>query len=121
MVVSGSGKGPLNQALKAFESAMAVDDPVAIYALMNSDIRSASSVGEFGLSWRDQEARIGRISALARGAVGDIQTDNAGVTFVIVTYTATVTAPSGSTSAQVFDARFVRQADGWKLWYTSPH
>jgi hypothetical protein len=42
-------------------------------------------------------------------------TDNAGVTFAIVIYRATVTTAPGSTTAESFDGRFVRQADGWKL------
>lgn len=119
MVVGASGNGQLLQVLKAFEAAIAADDPAAIYPLMNSDIRGASSSAQFGQSWRDQESRLGRITSLQRVSVADAQTDSAGLTSAIATYMATVTSPSGVTSTQTFDAQFVLQPDGWKLWYTT--
>lgn len=119
LVVSAAGKGELLQALKAFESAMAADDPAALYPLMNSDVRGASTVAQFSQSWRDQESRLGRISSLQRVSVADPQTDSAGVTSAVATYATTVTAPAGTLTSQTFDAHFVLQPDGWKLWYTT--
>ena len=107
MVVGASGNGQLLQVLKAFEIAIAADDPAAIYPLMNSDIRGASSSAQFAQSWRDQESRLGRITSLQRVNVADAQTDSAGLTSAIATYMATVTSPSGVTSTQTFDAQFV--------------
>ncbi len=83
---------------------MAADDPAAIYPLMNSDVRRASSVAQFARSWRDQESRLGRITSLQRVSVADPQTDGAGVTSAVVTYTTSVTSPAGTASAQTFDA-----------------
>jgi len=116
---SSAGKGELLQALKAFEAAMAADDPAAIYPLMNSDIRAASSVAQFAQSWRDQESRLGRITSLQRTTVSDPQTDSFGLTSAIATYVTTVTSPLGTVATQTFDVRFVLQPEGWKLWYTT--
>ncbi len=118
LVVSASGNGALLQALTAFEGAMAADDPAAIYPLMNSDIRGASSPAQFAQSWRDQESRLGRIASLQRVGVADPQTDSAGMTSTIATYVAILIAPAGTSTSQTFDAYFVMQSDGWKLWYT---
>ena len=119
LVVSAPGTGSLLQTLTAFDAAMAADDPSAIYPLMNSDVRGASTAARFSQNWRDQEARLGRISSLRRVSVADPRADTAGVTSAIATYTGAVTSPTGSASTQTFDAHFVLQSDGWKLWYTT--
>jgi hypothetical protein len=120
MVVASAGRGEFLQALRDFETAMAADDPAALYALMNSDIRAANASSEFVRTWREQESRLGRVTALRRTTISDITTDALGVTFAVVTYAATVTSPAGVPTIHSYDARFVLQSDGWKLWYTSP-
>ncbi|MBI3521829.1 MAG: hypothetical protein HY071_01860 [Chloroflexi bacterium] len=119
LVAPAAGKGDLLQALKTFEAAMAADDTSAIYPLMNSDVRGASSVAQFSQSWREQESRLGRITSLQRVTLSDPQTDSSGLTSAIATYATTVTAPAGTVTSQTFDAHFVLQPDGWKLWYTT--
>lgn len=119
LVVAARARGDFLRAVAAFESAVAADDTAAIYATMNSDVRSANSPASFDQLWRAQEAQTGRITKLDRTALSDITTDAAGTTSAIASYSATLAAPSGSVTTRSYDAYFILQADGWKLWYTT--
>ena len=119
MVAASSGRGEFLRAVVAFEMAIGTDDTTALYAIMNSDIRSRNTQAQFGEVWRAQEAQLGRITSIQRLATSDVTTDPAGVLSAIVTYTAVLTSPSGSATTRTYDAYFVHQSDGWKIWYTA--
>jgi hypothetical protein len=120
LVVAARGRADFIRAVSLFESAIGADDTTALYALMNSDIRNANTPAAFDQIWRAQETQQGRITNLTRVALSDVTTDAPGTSSAVATYTATMTAADGSVTTRAYDAYFLRQSDGWKLWYTSP-
>lgn len=95
-------KGDLAQTLQTFEAATLAADWATLYGLMNRDIRAAYTPAAFADQGARQVALAGRVVALRRGTVGEVQTTDGGVISVSVAY-----------------PFFVREADGWKLWTTT--
>jgi hypothetical protein len=86
---------------------------------MNSDITGSYTEEEFIKSFDAQTAQVGDVLSISRGTVSDPhQTALASLWTVTVQYVTERRAPSGTTMMQRYEAFFIWQAGGWKVWFT---
>ncbi len=121
LVQPAAGKGGIETALRAFETALAANDWRSIYALTTVDITGNLGADAFVTQATAQQSSVGTTTGLQRQSVGDIHTNPAGMSFVVATYAITQLRPGGSSVTSTYDAYFVLQGDNWKLWFTARH
>ncbi len=119
LVVPAIGRGGIEPTLAAFERATAADDGGALYDLMDLEVTTRYTRQAFAQLWAQQSASVGRVVALRRLSVGDVQTTDLGLSFITVTYDADLQLPGGVTRTARFDVFFLRQAGAWRFWSTS--
>ena len=107
----------LDSAMNAVEDAIVVNDPVALYPLLNAQATRAYSAAAFASAWSSQSQTLGRITALRRVSVGSPQVTDQGFWYVAVDYSGDTSAPSGPGTAS-FTAFFINEPSGWKFWTT---
>ena len=120
LVARSSGRGELDRTLGAVEQAFVDDDPLALYAEVNGDVRSAYSAADFASTGRSQSAPIGRVAAMRRLAVTEPQTNELGMISIVATYEVERLTPSGASEVTVFDVFFVQEGASWKLLFSRP-
>ena len=120
LVVAATGKADLLPTLRSFEAATLAADWATLYTLMNSDVARSYTAASFAAEADAQLATVGRITALRRLSIGDVQTNDLGARSVVVAYEAELRAPGGPVTLTTYDAHFLRQAEAWKLWFTAP-
>lgn len=119
LVVRGVDKGALATTLKTFETAAVAGDFVALYGLMNLDVRASFDASSFAAQGAAQVAKVGGIAALRRLSVGDVQTTDSGASYVLVSYSADVRGPTGALTTTTYDVYFIPELSAWRIWYTA--
>ena len=102
--------------LVAFESAMRSSDWSSLYGLLSSDLASSMSAAAFAAEARAQTQSLGAITDIRRQSIGAVQTSAQGVIYATSRYTET---RAGASSPLTYDAYFVYEDTGWKLWFTA--
>ncbi len=118
LVQPAAGRGALGGVLVSFERVLAANDWRSLYALTTTDITASMSVDDFVARASAQQATAGVNTAVRRLAVGEIQTNPAGLRFVVANYAITKTLPDATSATMTYDAYFVLQGEEWKLWFT---
>lgn len=113
------GKGATTAVVTAFETALSSNDWRGLYSIATSDITNTMSADAFVAQADSQRAAIGATSRLDRLALGDIQTNPAGISFFVATYAVTQVRADGTRTTSTYDAYFVMQGEAWKLWFTA--
>lgn len=119
LIARNVDKGGLQSTLRQFEDATVAADWVVLYQLMNKDVRAGYTLDSFAAQGNDQVAAIGRITALRQVAVSDVQTNDNGAMFVVVTYSADMRSPAGVTTTTHYDVFFIPELGSWRMWYST--
>lgn len=104
--------------IAAFEQATRAEDWATLYPLLNSDLRRAFDPASFAAHMQSEIARAGRVLSLRRLALSELQLQDDGAAFVVASYQAELAVPSDGRATRSYDVYFVRQVDGWKLWFS---
>jgi hypothetical protein len=107
-----------HDAVVAFERAMAAADWTALYALLSTELRSAMTAAEFSASAASQTATLGRIVSVARTSESAVTLSPLGMRYVVATYDIVRRSAAGD-AARKYEAWFLEDADGWRLWFTA--
>ncbi|MBI3521827.1 MAG: hypothetical protein HY071_01850 [Chloroflexi bacterium] len=99
--------------LAAFETALSANDWRGLYAIATTDITNTMSADVFVARADAQRATIGTTTQLQRLSVGEVQTNPAGISFVVATYAVTQLRPDGTSVTSMDDAYFVLQGESW--------
>lgn len=118
LVAEVADVGELLPVLDAFERATLAGDGALLYSVMNSDITAAYTEDAFARHLADQIAQVGSTTSMRRGAVSAPMPSEFGFWSVTVLYDSEVRTPDGVTTAHRYEAFFIRQGVGWKLWFT---
>ena len=111
--------GALARTLDRMEAALIADDPVALYAVTNSEVKAQYTQTQFVEAWQAQSASTGRrITAMRRTAIGGVVESDLGYASVDVRYSADITDRNGSRMTG-YIAYFVFEDGEWRLWTTS--
>lgn len=121
MVASVPSVADLDAVALTFERATVAGDAAALYTVVNSDVTNAYTPAAFAQHWASEEARVGTIAALRRlsrgpptPTLGDF-----GFWVAAIEYEAEKVSPTGARSIATYDAYFVRERSGWKLFFTT--
>jgi hypothetical protein len=86
-----------------------------LYGLLTTELAAGLSAETFAAELRGQTATLGAITSVQRVAAGPVQTSPQGTVFAIARYNVTRTRGAAST----YDAYFLYEDAGWRLWFTS--
>lgn len=89
------------------------------WRMVNSCGAAAMTADAFVAQAAAQQMAVGTTTAVRRLSVGDVQTNPAGLSFLVATYAITQQRSDGSSVTSAYDAYFVLQGDSWKLWFTA--
>jgi hypothetical protein len=105
-----------NAVLRPFESATRSADWNGLYSLLSSDLATSVTTAAFVADATSQARSLGAITGLRRVAVGSVRTSPQGVVYATVRYELT---RAGKSTPSLYDADFVFEETGWKLWFTA--
>ena len=100
------------------EDAFTANDPLLLFEHVSGDVRDAYTAEAFANSWHAQSAEIGRVVAMRRTALGEPETNESGLAFIVATYDVDRVTPPGLAQTATFDVFFVREGDSWKLLFS---
>lgn len=66
-----------------------------------------------------QRPSVGTTTQLSRVAVGEIQTNPAGIIFFVATYNISQLRSDGASATSTYDVYFVLQGGVWKRWFSA--
>lgn len=107
-----------HDAVVAFEKAISADDWTAVYALLSTELRDAMTPAEFSASAAAQTATLGPIVSITRTSESAPTLSPLGMRYVVATYTIVRHSASGDAARQ-YEAWFLEDADGWRVWFTA--
>jgi hypothetical protein len=116
-LVSRPGAGDRAAALARFEAASLAADFRSLHRVLSHDVVGAHSEASFAAEGARQVSQVGRVQALRRIALGDVQVGNDGVSTFRATYDAERLAPDGSIGRGRYIATFIQQDGDWRLWF----
>jgi hypothetical protein len=116
-LVSRPGAGDRAAVLARFEAASIAADFRSLHRVLSHDVVGAHSEASFAVEGARQVSQAGRVQALRRVALGDVQVGDDGVPTFRATYDAQRRAPDGSIDRGRYIATFVEQDGDWRLWF----
>jgi hypothetical protein len=116
-LVSRPGAANRAAALARFEAASLAADFRSLQRVLSHDVVGAHSEASLAAEGARQVSQAGRVQALRRLAVGDIQVGDDGVSTFGATYDAERLAPDGSIGRGRYIATFIEQDGDWRLWF----
>jgi hypothetical protein len=116
-LISRPGAADRAAVLARFEAASLAADFRSLQRVLSHDVVGAHSEASFAAEGARQVSQAGRVRALRRLAVGDIQVGDDGVSTFGATYNAERLAPDGSIGRGRYIATFIEQDGDWRLWF----
>lgn len=117
LVTPAGARPPSVRTLQLFEDALRANDWSAAYDLVNSDIASSFGRDEFVAIALAQQAAVGTVATLRRVAVGEVRTNPAGLTYVIVSYEVSYRRAGAITAPVRYELYWVLEGEDWRVWF----
>jgi hypothetical protein len=119
-LVSRAGASDRTDALARFETASLAADFRSLHRALSHDVVGVRNEVSFAAEGAQQVSHAGRLKALRRIALDDVQIGDDGVPTFRATYDAERLAPDGSIGRGRYVAIFVEQDGDWRLWFMDP-
>jgi hypothetical protein len=116
-LISRPGAADRAGVLMRFEAASLAADFRSLHGLLSHDVVGARSESSFTAEGARQVSQAGRVRALRRIAVSDVELGDDGVSTFRATYDAERLASDGSAGRGRYIATFVEQDGDWRLWF----